>query len=855
MLHNHFLELHEKLSKSSTFKEILIFLLFSFLVCLFFPELIFLKKIPNGGDVNVQFYPQFYFFSTSLKQKTFPLWNPYIFAGFPAFADPQSGFCYPIHLILFGLLNIEIAFGLDLAVHFLLAGWFTYLYLREIGINRAGAVLSGICYMFSSFLVPKILLPPLLFSSVYLPFSMLAVERICKSSNFGIGNCFIAVIAFSLLLLSGYPQYVVTIFLISLIYALCRIFQLSFVVEKKIKSRKFGKLCTIAILLILFLALVLHKIGKRQTELIIGSLWLLGFISIILAILTIRKIHWNYKLVGLLCLKLFFSILLAILLSAVYLLPGYELYRHSMRVGMASPGFVRGVLFFKHLPNIVRDLFEGKGIGDFEISGYIGATPLLLILLTLTNRLFDNRFRKYIIIFWLLLLFSIALVFLEPQTVSFVIQYVPIIRHFNVLHRYLLIFIFSLSVIAGFALHSILSYSNGISEILIPSLSIFISLSLLFSFLYGQHLIMNLLVGLTLFLSFFLAKELKLDYILSLLPVVVIVITLIELHPKFVNYPLEYISPAKLYPSDPCYLNLVKKEQNLYRCFSFLDERQIQIPTNTSLLAQLLIPNVASIYKIRDVQGYNPMILARYREYIDLLNQNTNADSLLEKKTHYALINSVDSHLLDLLNVKYVISASPLIHEKLEFVNMSETTVKVTGNQSELATKIYIYRNRNCLPQAFIVYQAELNKDLHSTLKQLSNKEVNPRTEVILNETFEKVAEMKFKLNARINSVTSQTQWRVNLINFSPNQIEYETYSAETGFLVLSELYYPGWCAYIDRKPTKILRANGIFRAIFLPAGMHKVKFRYLPSSLLWGLFISSATGLGLVLFIILKKP
>src|SRR4030042_6966523 len=96
-------------------KEILVFLFFAGLVCLFFQELISLQQIPNCWDVNLEFYPQFHFLSNWLKHGSFPFWNPYTFSGFPQFADPQSVFCYPIHLILFGLLTPGIAFGLDLS--------------------------------------------------------------------------------------------------------------------------------------------------------------------------------------------------------------------------------------------------------------------------------------------------------------------------------------------------------------------------------------------------------------------------------------------------------------------------------------------------------------------------------------------------------------------------------------------------------------------------------------------------------------------------------------------------------------------------------------------------------------------
>jgi uncharacterized membrane protein YfhO len=50
--------------------------------------------------------------------------------------------------------------------------------------------------------------------------------------------------------------------------------------------------------------------------------------------------------------------------------------------------------------------------------------------------------------------------------------------------------------------------------------------------------------------------------------------------------------------------------------------------------------------------------------------------------------------------------------------------------------------------------------------------------------------------------------------------------------LVLHDLYYPGWSAKIDGKSAPILRAGLLFRAVIVPAGSHRVIFRFDPFSL-----------------------
>jgi uncharacterized membrane protein YfhO len=57
--------------------------------------------------------------------------------------------------------------------------------------------------------------------------------------------------------------------------------------------------------------------------------------------------------------------------------------------------------------------------------------------------------------------------------------------------------------------------------------------------------------------------------------------------------------------------------------------------------------------------------------------------------------------------------------------------------------------------------------------------------------------------------------------------------------LVLSDVWYPGWRAWLDGAPMPISRANYLYRAVFVSAGDHQVVFSYQPLSFWLGLAIS----------------
>ena len=74
-----------------------------------------------------------------------------------------------------------------------------------------------------------------------------------------------------------------------------------------------------------------------------------------------------------------------------------------------------------------------------------------------------------------------------------------------------------------------------------------------------------------------------------------------------------------------------------------------------------------------------------------------------------------------------------------------------------------------------------------------------------------------------------------------PERVVAEVTANEGGLLVLADLFYPGWIAEENGRRLPVLRANGYFRAVALPAGTHRVVFRYRPLSVFAGLGVSLA--------------
>ncbi len=73
------------------------------------------------------------------------------------------------------------------------------------------------------------------------------------------------------------------------------------------------------------------------------------------------------------------------------------------------------------------------------------------------------------------------------------------------------------------------------------------------------------------------------------------------------------------------------------------------------------------------------------------------------------------------------------------------------------------------------------------------------------------------------------------------NRVECRVKAPSEGWFLLRDLYWPGWRARVDGRPAPILPADGMFRAVRIPAGDHVVAFVYRPELPVWGLLVSLA--------------
>lgn len=170
--------------------------------------------------------------------------------------------------------------------------------------------------------------------------------------------------------------------------------------------------------------------------------------------------------------------------------------------------------------------------------------------------------------------------------------------------------------------------------------------------------------------------------------------------------------------------------------------------------------------------------------------------------------------LLRLFNVRYVISAPPVISPDLVLA-------------AETAEGARIYRLKEPLPRAFVVGSVVRAESEEKAIELLRSPSFDPQEKALIHD--EPVVLPPDAAPSRDVVVTGRSNTTISL----------RAILARPGLLVLSEGYYPGWKAKVDGVDAPIIRANLMMRAVALPAGEHDVKFEFHSRTITAGWIVS----------------
>jgi hypothetical protein len=244
-------------------------------------------------------------------------------------------------------------------------------------------------------------------------------------------------------------------------------------------------------------------------------------------------------------------------------------------------------------------------------------------------------------------------------------------------------------------------------------------------------------------------------------------------------------------------------------------------------MTALEIDNRALISGLDDIQGYNPIHLARYDDFMTILNGGT-------QNYHQSdvLPSGIESPLLDVLNVRYIIVPRAPAPDQVAARFMNPPGVVYADEM------VQILERPNALPRAWLVHQVrQVGPGQSAPL--IASGRVDPRTTALIEEP-----------SAMLPTLAEPTVGRpddVRFESYGANRLVLRSTSSAASLLVLSEIYYPAWHAYVDGAATPIFAADGALRGVPVPAGEHTVELRFESLALSLGLAISALACVGLL--------
>lgn len=528
-------------------------------------------------------------------------------------------------------------------------------------------------------------------------------------------------------------------------------------------------------------------------------------------------------------------IFLGVLIASPQIFPSIELYFQSVR----GQSFRQTeVIPWSYLMTLLApDFFGNPTTGNnwfghyAEWASFIGVWPLILGVWVFLKK----RGNKEVAFFFLLGIVSLLFSLDTPLTDLLTKLKIPVLST-SANSRLIVIFSFTFSVLAGFAIDSLRkeweerkNFKNFFLYLLAAGVAlILLWLSVLFFHFWPADKIMvikrNLLLPSLIYMSgaiilssgFILRKNLK----AILLVVILIVIAFDSL--RFAVKWMPFEKPEHLYPQLPV-TKFLKKEVGINRVFGNFGNE------------------LAVYFHIPSIEGYDPLYPKRYKELISAANDGQIGDLFADRST--VLLEKNAQHnprLLSLLGVKYLLHAkddgwSPWVFPFWK--NLDQYDLVYDG------PKYQVLENKKSLPRVFLVGDYEVSNDPKAIIKQLLDEDFDYKNKLILEE----------KLSEEISPGSGE----VKITDYTSGKIKIEVIHSQPQLLFLSDNYYPGWQAKVDGWETKIYRANYAFRAIFVPEGKHLVEFIYDPISFKAGLILSGGAILALAalnLIAILKR-
>ena len=792
--------------------------IFLIVLLILFSAVFFKGYIFGGGDTTASRGMTQQLGQYHSETGEYPLWQPYIFSGMPAFSSMMfTKWVYFPNFILGLLIKVGMPALWTMVLHYLLAAMGVYTLLRYLKVDFIPALLSGFAFMLTPFFIVMI------------------------SAGHG-------------------SQMMTAAYLPWLIYAAKRIFD-----QPDLKG-------------LIILAIVAGFQFQRGHVQIAYYGWMaVGWYVVIETIFRAREKDWkNFPLS---IAYLLGGMVLGIGLAAVLYIPSLSYAAHSIRGGSAGGGLEYGyatswsfppyeflALFFSDWFGFGGQTYWG-GKTFTEHSDFLGMIVLILMVSAFFSR--EQLKEKVFLLSTIFLALLVSFGNYWPYLYDILFKALPFFNKFRVPSMILILLELMAAVLAGLGLFTLLKMDDKRKQELQKGLLIatgilggLFVIALLFkgmitssfigsladspkfhpqlsnarSDMFYSSLLKSLFIasfGLGLIWAYFTDKIKGVALSISMLLLVVVELGHVDL--RFTKNAV----PKK---------RVVAAEQET-PAIRKLKQLTAANPGRIFPVHNLFGSNIWALYGLESIGGYSP---AKLKVLQDFLNSTRLEQTFLPK--YYSQTASgaspkplaeVDVALrkrhLDVLrnlNVKYLVSPYPLADPAFKLVDQP-----LHINRGQRA-QVMIYEFMDDYPRAWFVPSIETTQSPQSLSSMMNNSTREPDEVAYVLDPESTLTNKSYGVGEA--SVGAQSLQVLSLT----------TTNKRDGFLVVSEVYYPaGWTAYLDGEiELEMFATNELIRGYQVPAGEHTIDFVYEPAAVKAGfrltlLSVLILLGLGAFLF------
>ena len=239
------------------------------------------------------------------------------------------------------------------------------------------------------------------------------------------------------------------------------------------------------------------------------------------------------------------------------------------------------------------------------------------------------------------------------------------------------------------------------------------------------------------------------------------------------------------------------------------------------------------MYGLEATGGYSPLDVHRYRDYLQFVADDSEPMRPFKGAFGFPVFTHIpvrNKRLVDLLGVRYLLQPKDPDDQPEGHVPARPPEWRLVTEDDHAAAYDFtlggvrplppyeVWENPDVFPRAFVVPGAKPLPERPEVLDAL--KRTDFRQTVLLEGWRDEFADRP----------PEGTYRAADVLDYRPNRIVLRE-DGPAGWLVLADVWFPGWTCTVNGRPADVHRADFLFRAVAVPSGSCEIVFTFEPES------------------------